>query len=693
MLMFVLCGMLCFFAVGCRQMDFFQKKDYAMIHTKKDISTLFFKTPAQISTALDAALKDARAKIKAIIETPKKEYSYATVAKALDQLEVASDLAILLNICAALEFVSPDDALRAAAHEAVKKLQEFVIDEIGNNKALYDVFAYYATHVAPTEPLTDEQRYYVRETLIHYKRLGFDLSDEKRNQCAALAKEIAALSQDFERNISQDTTTVLATKDELAGVDPEFLEGLKRDEQGNYLLGLDYPTVYTILDTCAVEQTRKKIYLAFNNRAHPTNKAVLNRLIAARYELATLLSMPSYAQLSLCDEMVGSADKAHAFLHELLRRSRPKQQAEFAALIKELPEGVTLTKTGQLKPWDVGFAKDRYKKKHLALDEQVVAEYFPSTSTIAGLLSIYQQFFNLSFEQVTGMSLWADNLTTIAVYDAKTKELLGYLILDLYPRPHKFTHACHMTIVPPLITDDGKRPPCLSVVLANFPPESATKPALLKRNDVSTFFHEFGHAIHEILGRTAVASFSGTHVKHDFVELPSQMLEEWLHDGAILKGVSKHYKTGQPLPDNLIEAIHTVKNFDSGYFVQRQAFLALVSLAFYGPGAHQDCHQIWKDLVITCIPSIAYEPEAHMYLSFGHLTDYGPRYYGYLWSKVFALDLFENIKKQGLLNPEAGKKYADKVLRPGGSKDPNELLRDYLGREPRQDAFFADMGI
>lgn len=694
MILSVACMLLCLMASGCNPLKHFQKDTtMSKLSTPQDIPALFPTTVAELESRVQASIEDVKKRVDALIALPKKEYSYTTVAQALDELDVLSNMIIMVNICTALENVSPDEAIRTAAHNAVKKIQDFAIDILQNNKALYDVFVTYANDVALTEQLTDEQRYFISETLIHFKRKGLDLPDAQRAQCTKLLKEIAQLSQDFERNIAQDQSTITATKQELAGVNPDFIANLKKDAQGNYILGVDYPTVFTIFETCSVESTRKRMYLAFNNRANPANKAVLDRLLTARHELAQLLSMPCYATLCLADEMVETPERARSFLHELLNRCQAKEKREFDILVSDLPEGVTLTQDGKLKPWDVAYVKNYYKKKYLAIDEEKIAEYFPSASTITGLLSLYETFFNLEFSLVEGLNLWVKDLTTIAVYDARDKKLLGYLILDLYPRPNKFSHACHMTLIPGVTLPDGSTPPSLSVVLANFPPDSATKPALYKRDDVNTFFHEFGHALHAILGRTRVASFSGTSVKRDFVEMPSQMLEEWLHDPAIIKNISKHYLTGQPLPDDLVAALHSVKNFDSGYFVQRQAFLALSSLEFYGPGADKDCKALWQELAQQCTQSVAFEPEAHMYLSFGHLPDYGPRYYGYLWSKVFALDLFDCIKKQGLLNPQAGKLYVDKIISKGGSKNPNELLRDYLGREPRSDAFFADMGL
>jgi len=229
--------------------------------------------------------------------------------------------------------------------------------------------------------------------------------------------------------------------------------------------------------------------------------------------------------------------------------------------------------------------------------------------------------------------------------------------------------------------------------MANFPKATADKPALFTRNDVSTFFHEFGHALHAMLGRTALAGQAGTSVKRDFVELPSQMLEEWLWDRQILKMVSGHYKTGEPLSDELIDTILKLKTFDTGNFVQRQVMLSAIALNYYLPGADKDLYAILYDMSSTYRPQFARHHEDHFYASWGHLTGYAAGYYGYLWSRVFAQDIFEQIKHYGLLDHTIGKKYIDTIIGRGGSADPNQLLYDFLGREPSSDAFFKDLGL
>jgi thimet oligopeptidase len=457
-------------------------------------------------------------------------------------------------------------------------------------------------------------------------------------------------------------------------------------------LTTDYPTYLGVMDDCSVEETHKQLTRAFENRAYPINEGVLKTVIAKRDELARELGFASYADLDLDNQMAKKTDVAEKFLNELLKRSAPKELQEFKQLTAQLPESVTLTADGKMKSWDRAYLRARYKKQHFNLDERVVAEYFPMEETLKRLFGIYEEFMGLKFTIKSASHLWHEDVQVIEAYDAATQKLLGYLLIDLHPRPNKYTHACHGNIVPAVTLADGSQPYVVSLVIANFPKSTPTKPALLKRDDVSTFFHEFGHALHGLLGRTKTASFSGTRVKTDFVEMPSQMLEEWMWEKDVLKRVSSHYVSGESLSDELIANILASKHFDTGTFLQRQAYLSFISLNYYKAGADKDVSAIMRDLFIRTRPHVAYDDQGHMFASFGHLTNYGAKYYGYMWSKVFALDMFDVIKKHGL-NREIGRKYVEEVIGKGGSQDPKELLVAFLGREPQQDAFFKDMGL
>ena len=558
---------------------------------------------------------------------------------------------------------------------------------------MYQAFKSYYEGAAQTEQLSAPDRYFIDEAMRDFKRSGLDLPEDKRLQVGKIKKELSQLSVTFENNINIDASSITATAQELAGVDPDFLSGLKRTDEGNYIVGVDYPTYHAVMEHCTVADTRKRLYKAYQNRAYPVNMEVLNSIIAKRDELAQLLGYTSYAHLNIDDEMAQTPEIAEAFILELVQKAQKKTDREFERMKSDLAPSVELSADGRLYPWDWAFANSWYKKKHYQLDEREISEYFPMQQTIERLLKIYQTFFDITMRIEPINCLWIPDLTLITVRTKKDNQLLGYLILDLHPRPNKYSHACHIGIVPALIAQDGSRVPSLSVVLANFPKATSTKPALLQRGDAKTFFHEFGHAMHAILGATELAGQSGTSVKRDFVEMPSQMLEEWMYDKDILKQVTGHYTTGEPLPDATIDTIIELKNFDSGKQVQGQSTYALLALKSFYKGGAKDTDLLQRELHNLINKQTVFIPEAHQQAAFGHLTGYGARYYGYLWSKVYALDLFEHIKKFGLLNPAIGTVYAEKVIGKGGSAHPMELLKDFLGREPNNEAFLKDLGL
>lgn len=662
-------------------------------HSITHISTLFDWSVAKIAQQTDDVIAQLHKEIATITKTDQATWSYATIAGKLDTLWAISDFALTSHIASTLEMLSPDKAVRDAAHAAILRLQNAYVDTVSSNKALYLLFKAYADTVASQETLSEKQRYFIAQTVLDFERAGLQLPDAELAALSQLKKEIAQLGTEFGRAIAQDISTVTVTKAELAGLSDDALALLTHDDAGTYTLRLDYPTVDAVLQNCTVESTRQKVYLAFVNRAYPENHTTLANLVAKRHELAQMLGFASYAAYDLSDEMALTPERATAFITDLADHSVDKEAAECAELVQTLPESVTLTADGKIKPWDISFIKERYKQKHYQINQEEIAEYFPVEKTITGLFKIYESFFDIKLTQVAlAQPLWHPDVRIIQLR-AKNDQLLGTILLDLFPRENKYSHACHMTIIQSHVTKEGTLHPGLSVVVANFPKPNAEKPALLKLNDVKTFFHEFGHALHAILGATEIISMSGTNTKRDFVELPSQILEEWLGDKEILQLVSSHYATGAPLPSDLIDKILSLKHFDSGSFVQRQVVLSLMSLNYYGPSTHKDFYAIAKELHHQFRPRILFAPEDHMYASFGHLPSYAAKYYGYLWSRVFALDIFAQIKQEGLLNPAAGKRYCEHILAFGGTKDPNELLYNYLGRKPNNKAFLHEMGL
>jgi|SRR5579872_994390 len=662
------------------------------LHGSVEVIALFPKNVQEIKDHTKHYLASALKALNEIIALDDAQRTFENTVQAIDFVGCLSDLAIHDNVVGLVKELYPDDAMRQEAQNAAQEIQVFWIDNVSDNKKLYQAFKAYVEGNGRGAFLTPEQRYYINESMKSFKRAGLELPDAERAKLSALKKELADLALQFETNIAQDASIITVKHDGLQGLEDDYIATLKSNEQGDYILGVDYPTVSMVMQNCTVEATRKALKNAFDNRAYPINEEVLKSIVAKRDQLAHMLGFASYAAFQLENQMAGSVERVQTFLSDLFARSSYKVAQEMKELTADLPVGVSLTSAGKVKPWDLAYLQAAYKKKYLSLDERVIAQYFPVQKTIDGLFAIYEQFFGIQFKEVSAQNTWHEDVRLVEVYSADGATLHGYIFLDLYPRPNKYSHAAHGSIVPATM-HQGTWIPSVSLVMANFPKATADKPALFTRNDVSTFFHEFGHALHAMLGRTELAGQAGTHVKRDFVELPSQMLEEWLWDRQILKMVSGHYKTGEPLSDELIDAIVKLKTFDTGNFVQRQVMLSAIALNYYLTGADKDLYAILRTANSTYRPQVAWSDTDHFYASWGHLTGYAAGYYGYLWSRVYAQDVFEQIKQHGLLDHTIGQKYIDTIIGRGGSADPNQLLYDFLGREPRSDAFFKDLGL
>lgn len=663
-----------------------------VINSPEEVVHLFPKNVETLEVWAERAKKRAQEEVAQIIQIKPEQRTFENTVRAYDIAE-GYHFAEIEHIVGALALVSPDDALRNAAYKLKVELKQFSLDLFGQNKKLYQALNEYVQGPMKSEKLTPEQRYLIKQAMEEFERLGLHLPDEKQEEINVLMRKMAELTAQFGKNINDDTSFITATKEELAGLDEDFINSLPKDKEGKYVLKTIYPVYFPVMEQCLVRETRKRLLDAFVNRAYPQNEQILKDLIAVRDELAQVLGFKSYAEYNIAKEMAGSATQVRDFLNGLVDKVHEKAHKEVEMLAQDLPEGVAL-QDNKILPWDYAYIIAQYKKKHYNIEDKLIAEYFPLDTTFQGLLDIYQVFFNIEFIKKDIKGLWDPHVKLVEVRRKDESTPLGYLLLDLFPRPNKFSHACQATIIPGFITPDGKHIPCVALVIANFPEATADKPALFELDEVRTFFHEFGHAIHAILGgQTKSPSLAGTSTKIDFVEMPSQMLEEWLWDADILKKLSKHYKTGQPLPDEKINTLIKIKNLTSGLRVLQQLVYGFMSLNYYGSGQDKDLYALMHSIRDTILPYVQPYENDHKYASFGHLTGYGACYYSYLWSQVFALDLFDYIKQFGLLNPEIGKRYQEAILSKGGTQDPNELLKNFLGRTPRPDAFFKDLGL
>lgn len=611
--------------------------------------------------------------------------TFSNTIKAWDSY--AGELITFCAFCEGLGLVHPDKAVQKKSDQAQSEVRNTLISTLLNNPKLYQTARYL---LEEGKDLSSEDQYYLDQMCQDLERMGCHLSEDKKKELFSLQEELTNLSLQFQSNIRADRSFFFVEKVDLEGVSENVIKSLEFDEEKGYKITCDYPVFIPIMSTCSVASTRKQLLSLFSNRAYPANKEVLDSLIKKRGELASLLGFSSFADYELSSQMAKNVETATAFISRLFQDFKEKINQEFSEITKNLPEGVILTKEGKLQSHDVSFVTNHYRQSEFSVDDREISEYFTVDSTLEGLISIYEQFFSLKMQEITDASFWHPDVRLFQILSADQQKTFGYLILDLFPRNGKYSHACCAPLSP-AYTDGDKEYPAVSLVVTNFPKKTETNPAFLIHDQARVLFHEFGHAIHNILGRSNRILTCGTQVKTDFVELPSQLLEEWLWDAEILKKISVHYETKKPLPDELITKMLKARNCDSGLWLQRQCFLSNLSLAYFKEGSDKNIDHIVRDLRKEMVSHCVYDEQDHFPYAFSHLDGYGSKYYGYLWARVLAADVFAKIKEMGLLNPKAGDLYVEKVLGKGGRDDPNKLLQDFLEREPSNEFFIQNL--
>lgn len=583
--------------------------------------------------------------------------------------------------------IHPEKQIRNFADLAVQKIDQTILNALAEHPEIYN-----ACLQVENNDLNEQERYLLNQLLIKFRLRGMQLPDKERSLFAQTNQEINALKSLFNRQVAEDSPILYATKEELAGLEENWFSSKNQNEQGAYKLTCDLPTYTQILSNCSVRKTRKAIYELFTNRAFPQNEEVAIQLIEKRKQLAKLAGFPSYSAYELSSQMVGSPERAQIFLKEIKKKAAIKAAKEFALVIKNLPESVSLTPSGQLEGFDELYVFENYRKQHFSIDQNLIAEYFPMDKTIQGLIKIYEIFFGLSIQEAPH-SIVIPDLKTLEIRNS-AGHLLGMVVLDLFPREGKCAHSgvC-FPILLPYSPPEGPDYPALSLIVGNFTKAMKERPPLMKHSEVVTFFHEFGHAIHNILGRNEFFSLCGMSVKWDFVEVPSRLLENWIWDTAILKQLSSHYISGESLSDELIQNMIQARDFGLGTLIQKMCFQSELSLAFFGEKEIRNPTELMRQIWKQELPHTSLDKNNHFHASWWHFSNYGPKYYSYLWSEVFACEIFEKIREGGLLNPKMGAAYIKAILGKGGSQDPEQMVIDFLGRKPSTARFLKQLDL
>jgi len=545
--------------------------------------------------------------------------------------------------------------------------------------------------------LTSEEKRFVEKTIIAGRRNGLHLGEEKRDRVKAVKKKISELGTQFGFNLNEDTTHINFSEAELDGVPKDLIDSFDKENDGKCKVTMKYPHFFPVSRKCKNPETRRKLEIAYQSRCLEENTKILEELIELRQEQADLLGYETHAAYVQELRMAKNPQNVKKFLSDLAVKLQPlwaQEKQELLELKKEECKEFGLDFNGKLDFWDMRYYNNLIEERKYSVDQEKLKEYFPMNKVTEGLLKIYQELLSLKFNLVEGADVWHEDVSMYEVVDVKTSELMGYFYLDLHPRDGKYGHACVMPLQPGCMNvQTGKRQVNVCAMLANFSKPTEKKPSLLDHGEVETYFHEFGHVMHQICSVSQTARFCGTKVERDFVEAPSQMLENWCWEEETLKMMSGHYLDNSDIPKDILDKLVASRKANAGAFNLRQVILGTFDQRIHTTNK-ADTAKVFADTYDEIL-GIQIPEGTNMPANFGHMAGgYDAQYYGYLWSEVFSFDMFEaRFKKEGLLNPKVGMDYRNCILRTGGSKDASEMLKNFLGREPNDEAFLRSKGL
>lgn len=587
------------------------------------------------------------------------------------------------------QYVSTDNSVRDASAEADRRLREFAI-ESSMREDLYKVVAA-AVKNSDLTKLSPERQRLAEKLELDFKRHGLTLPKDKQEKLKDLKKKLSELQINFSKNINEDKTECLFSAEELAGLPQDFLKGLSQKD-GKYVVTMKYPEFNPCMKLGKSAQTRETLENAYGSRCRD-NVGILEKAIALRTELAQLLGYNTHSDFKLEVNMAKDPKTVEKFLRDLRDRLEALGHRELETLLS-LKRSDDPNATS-IESYDYRFYHNRLLEDKYNVDEQLISQYFSMEAVTKGMLDLYAELLSLEFALVKDAPVWHPDVQLVQVNDAKSGTAIGQFYLDLYPRDGKYTHAACFGLQPGCLVD-GKRQRPIAAMVANFTKPTAEKPSLLRHEEVVTYYHELGHVIHQLAAATEFARFHGTNVETDFVEAPSQMLENWCWEPEILERLSSHHETGQKLPKNLVDALCKTRNVGVALFNLRQLFFATFDLTchYRSDSSPLDTSALWAKLrkEVSLLPS---NPKLFPAATFGHIMGgYDSQYYSYLWSQVFSADMFfSRFKSEGLTNGNTGMDYRTKVLGPGGSRDGMALLESFLGRKPSNEAFLKSLGI
>jgi len=586
---------------------------------------------------------------------------------------------------ALLDSVYPDKKIRDKAQALTQKVAEAGV-ALSLNQGVYS-----ALNAMDLADIDEATRHYVERTLLQYRLAGVDKDDATRAKIRELQDKATLLSLTFGRNVQENVNRVtVSDRAELEGLPEDFIAAHPANEHGQITLTTDYPDYMPVMTFAKSAHLRLRMFLAYNTRAYPVNEGILLDLLKTRREIATTLGFATWADLAMADQMMGSATNLKTFLDDLDKATKPGAEREYGIILEfartETPKMVSIDADSR------AYWYEQYRRTAYDFDSQSVRPYFPYKPIENGVLGTAERLFQVTFRPVENADVWHESVSAWDVYDglhSPSGTRIGRFYLDMHPREGKDKWFSAHPLIPGIA---GKQIP-EAALICNFPEPKENNPGLMQYSDVVTFFHEFGHLMHAILGgQQKWAGISGIATEGDFVEVPSQMLEEFFRDARLLASFAKHYQTDEPIPAELVEKMNRSGAFGRADWVRTQLFYTSYSLdTHYEDPATLDLGILMQADYTKFLPYTWIDGN-RMFASFTHLTGYSSNYYTYLYDKVIALDFFNQFNPANLLEDPIATKYRKTVLEPGGSVPGKEIVQQFLGRSQSIEAFTRWIG-
>jgi thimet oligopeptidase len=642
-------------------------------------------TPETVRSETDIAIATADALVAGMVATT----DAPSFEDTLLPLELAgAELVKAYGRGAFMGQAHPDSAVRDAGTDADERLSKWRVALVARSDVYRAVRAFAETDAA--RQLHGEDARLLKHWLRDFRRAGHELAEADRAELERLNNRIVEVKVAFQRNINDYQDGIDVTREQLAGLPDSYVERLRPGEKpGTYRVSLDYPEIGPFMEQAHDRDLRRELFLKDWNKAAELNRPLLEEALELRRRIVELLALETWAHHAMEVKMARSPERVREFYATLLPSLGTRVSADLEGLRAGL-EGDG--NEGPITAWDWRYYDETMRRTEYGVDQDLVSEYLPLEQVIDGMFELTGEVLGLTYHSVEDARAWHPAVRLYEILDRSSGRSIAHFYADLHPREGKFSHAAAYALVIGHRAADGTYVAPVSAILANFTPPSADRPALLRHTEVKTLFHEFGHILHMSLTRASYARFSGAETEWDFVEAPSQIMEHWTWEPSVLGRFARHHASGEPMPDQLVEHMRRARWVNVGVRTALQAFYGQLDLALHAePTVPDPDVALRRTFAVTGMP---YPDGTFMLGGFGHLIDgYDAGYYGYLWAEVIGDDMFGRFAREGAASPSVGAAYRREVLEPNGTRDAEDLVRAFLGREPSNEEFLRLRGM